>query len=347
MRIQEIHNEADLERLAVLAAEIWTEHYTPIIGPDQVRYMLEHFQNAEAMRRQIESEGYRYFVAEENGRYHGYCALRDEKNGSVFLSKLYIEKSCRGQGLGRLLLRESLDRMNPAPESVVWLTVNRNNAASIAAYRKIGFAETGEVTADIGNGFFMEDYRMEIPVSRLKQTDESLTELISAATISVRVRELGAQISRDFVDAVKADGQPLIVLGILKGSFIFLADLTRSLSIPVDVEFASLSSYGDEKRSSGTVQMQLSPRIDLKDRRVLVVEDIVDTGLTLSTLLDHLGKAGAREVRVCTLLDKTEARATDVPVDYVGFAAPLKFVVGYGLDAAQAYRQLPGLYELK
>lgn len=174
----------------------------------------------------------------------------------------------------------------------------------------------------------------------------NLKELISADRISDRVRELGEQISGDFSGSVTEE-HPLILLGILKGSFMFLADLARVISIPLEIEFATLSSYGNRLESSGTVKLQLSPPTDLKNRRVLVVEDIADTGRSLSTLLEHLKTQGAADVRLCTLLDKPDARIVDVPLDYVGFTVPKTYVVGYGLDAGQHYRQLPGIFELE
>lgn len=174
----------------------------------------------------------------------------------------------------------------------------------------------------------------------------NLKELISADRINDRVRELGEQISRDFFGSVTEE-RPLILLGILKGSFMFLADLARVISIPLEIEFAALSSYGNRLESSGTVELQLSPPTDLKNRCILVVEDIADTGRSLSALLDHLKKQDAADVRLCALLDKPDARIVEVPLDYIGFTVPKKYLVGYGLDAAQHYRQLPGIFELE
>ncbi len=146
---------------------------------------------------------------------------------------------------------------------------------------------------------------------------------------------------------MKPMGRPLILLGVLKGSFMFLADLTRRMSVPVEIEFAAMSSYGNCLASSGAVDLRLSPAVELANRRVLVVEDIIDTGRSLPKLLEHLRSLQPKEIRVCAFLDKPEARMVDVPVDYVGFAVPQKFVVGYGLDAAQQFRALNGVYELE
>ncbi len=181
----------------------------------------------------------------------------------------------------------------------------------------------------------------------MSQNHVHLKELISADRIAGRVAELAQQISDDFATEIEADGRPLILLGVLKGSFMFLADLARRITIPVEIEFASMSSYGNGLESSGTVDLRLSPSVDLAGRRVLIVEDIVDTGRSLAKLLEHLQLFRPKEVRVCVFLDKPEARVVGVAVDYIGFAVPQKFVVGYGLDAAQQYRALNGVCELE
>ena len=169
MSILGITTQPELKRLAVLAAKIWSEHYTPIIGAEQVRYMIERFQSEAVMQRQIEEENYHYFVAENGSEYYAYCALQGESEKSLFLSKLYVEKTFRGKGHGKILLLDSLERMNPAPETVVWLTVNKNNADSIAAYKRMGFTVVEELLTDIGNGFFMDDYRMQATIRELKR----------------------------------------------------------------------------------------------------------------------------------------------------------------------------------
>ena len=169
MQILEIATSSELQRLAVLAEEIWSEHYTPIIGAEQVRYMIERFQSAAVMQRQIEEENYRYFVAENDGNYCAYCALQEKGESTLFLSKLYVEKTFRGKGIGKKLLLESLERMNLTPETVVWLTVNKHNADSITAYKRMGFGVAEELLTDIGNGFFMDDYRMQATVRELKR----------------------------------------------------------------------------------------------------------------------------------------------------------------------------------
>jgi len=174
-----------------------------------------------------------------------------------------------------------------------------------------------------------------------------LKPLFSSDQIEGRVVELARRISDDFGKKIEVDGKPLVLLGILKGSFMFLADLARRISIPVEIDFVSLSSYGNRRESSGTVELLLAPSVDLADRHVLVVEDIIDTGRSLSKLLEYLRELHPKGISLCVLLNKSKARIVEVPVDYIGFEIPLKYVVGYGLDAAQHYRGLDGIFELQ
>ncbi|MHB0912845.1 MAG: hypoxanthine phosphoribosyltransferase [Armatimonadota bacterium] len=161
--------------------------------------------------------------------------------------------------------------------------------------------------------------------------------------IAARVRELGAEISDDY------KGRNLVIVGILKGSFVFLADLVRSISLPLTLDFITLSSYGGSTESSGTVRLAKDLDESVAGRDVLIVEDIVDTGWTLrmSRLKEVLLERGAASVRVCTLLDKPERRKVDVDLDYVGFVIPDEFVVGYGLDFDGLYRNLPDISIVK
>jgi len=162
--------------------------------------------------------------------------------------------------------------------------------------------------------------------------------LIAQADIERRVGELGARIDADY-----AESEELVLVGILKGSFIFLADLARRLTIPRRVEFLAVSSYGDRESDerSGAVRMIMDVRHDLAGRDVLVVEDIVDTGHTLAYLLKLLQARGPETLRTCTLLHKPERTEAEVPIDYLGFTIPDEWVVGYGLDYAERYRTLP------
>ncbi len=161
--------------------------------------------------------------------------------------------------------------------------------------------------------------------------------LLEAEQIAERIRELGKQISQDY------EGKELVLIGVLRGSFIFLSDLVRQISIPVVVDFVSISSYGSATTSSGIVRVTKDPDVNVEGKHVLIVEDIVDTGWTLkmSYLAEKLQAGKAESVRVCTLLDKPSRRKVDIELDYIGFEVPNEFVVGYGLDFDGLYRNLP------
>lgn len=174
----------------------------------------------------------------------------------------------------------------------------------------------------------------------MQQHEHPLEEVLSPAAISDRVRELGAQISAEM-------GDEPVLLGVLKGACIFLSDLARAMTVPVLVDFVRLASYGADTYSSGVITMSKPPELNLKGRSVLIVEDIVDTGRTVSWLLDHLQDLGARQVKVCAFIDKPERREVPLAIDYVGFNVPQGFLVGYGLDYNERYRQLAGVYEVK
>ncbi|MGI6101816.1 MAG: hypoxanthine phosphoribosyltransferase, partial [Bacillota bacterium] len=153
--------------------------------------------------------------------------------------------------------------------------------------------------------------------------------------IKAKVRELGEAISRDY------QGKRPMVVGILKGSLVFMADLIRSVTIPLSIDYVAISSYGRSTDSSGVVRIIKDLDEPIEGRHVLVVEDIVDTGLTLRYLLDNLQSRGPASLKVCTLLDKPSRRKVDIVPDYNGFEIPDEFVVGYGLDYAENYRNMP------
>jgi hypoxanthine phosphoribosyltransferase len=162
-------------------------------------------------------------------------------------------------------------------------------------------------------------------------------ELISKDAIHARIAELGAAITRDYAGAE----HDLVLVGVLKGSFLFLADLCRAIDLPLSVEFLGLQSYGDQTRSSGVVQITSDLTRPVEGKDVLVVEDIVDTGLTMEYLLDNLKLRLPRSVKIAALLHKPDRVIRPVVIDYLGFTIPDEFVVGYGLDYAQRYRNLP------
>jgi len=168
-----------------------------------------------------------------------------------------------------------------------------------------------------------------------------LKPIISRGQIQARLRELAAQINRDYA------GQPLLIVGILKGVFIFLADLVRLLEMPVRIDFVRLRSYGDRDSSSGRVAITKDLELDVTDRHVLIVEDIIDSGLTIQFFVQHLQQQRPKSLKVCCLLDKQERRTCSVPLDYVGFVVARGFLVGYGLDFAEDYRQFPDICELE
>jgi hypoxanthine phosphoribosyltransferase len=160
--------------------------------------------------------------------------------------------------------------------------------------------------------------------------------LIDEQTLQKRVAELGAQISRDYA------GQDLLLICILRGGMIFLVDLMRQITVPHQIDFMAISSYGSGARQSeGDVRLTLDLKTNIHDKNVLLVEDIIDSGHTLSYVLDFLTTRQPKSLRVCTLLDKKERREVDVPIHYCGFVIPNKFVFGYGLDLDEYYRNLP------
>jgi len=165
--------------------------------------------------------------------------------------------------------------------------------------------------------------------------------LFSRVEIAERIAELARQIDRDYA------GRELLMVGVLKGSFLFLADLVRAVKIPVIVDFVRIASYGSETQSSGIIEVRKDIELPIRDRHVLIVEDIVDSGLTLDALCARLNLREPASLRVCTLLDKTARRETEVQVDYVGFAIDDGFVVGYGLDLDERYRDLPDIFQVE
>lgn len=169
----------------------------------------------------------------------------------------------------------------------------------------------------------------------------NLEVLLSEQQIQARIKEIGADITRDY-----ADRNPLLI-GVLKGACFFLSDLLRAIDIRLSIEFIAISSYGSSIRTSGEVRILKDLDVPIEGRDIIVVEDIVDTGLTLSYLLANLKSRGAASVKLVALLDKYERRERNVQIDYLGFKIPDHFVVGYGLDFAERYRNLPFIAILK
>lgn len=169
----------------------------------------------------------------------------------------------------------------------------------------------------------------------------NLEILFSQERIQARIKELGAEITRDYA------GRNPLLIGVLKGACFFLSDLLRAIDTRLSIEFMAISSYGSSTRTSGEVRIMKDLDVPIEGREILVVEDIVDTGLTLSYLLANLKSRGAASVKLAALLDKYERREKEVKIDYLGFQIPDEFVVGYGLDFAERYRNLPFIAVLK
>lgn len=172
-------------------------------------------------------------------------------------------------------------------------------------------------------------------------TDNIQEILITKEEIQARTKELGAQITKDY------EGKDLLVICILKGALPFMADLIREIQLPLTIDFMAVSSYGDATTSSGAVMILKDLETNINGRNVLIVEDIIDTGLTLKYLIANLQARKPASLKICTLLDKPDRRKVDIKVDYKGFQIPDAFVVGYGLDFAELYRNLPDICILK
>jgi len=165
--------------------------------------------------------------------------------------------------------------------------------------------------------------------------------LISHDEIAKAVDRLAREIKRDY------QGKKPLLVGVLKGSFVFMADLIRQLDLPLELDFVRLSSYGAAKESSGKVRVVQGLKTPIKGRDVLVIEDIVDTGITISFLLDYLSKKKPASLKLCALTDKPSRHRVSVSIDYLGFTVPDKFIVGYGIDFDERFRYLPDIYAIE
>ena len=165
---------------------------------------------------------------------------------------------------------------------------------------------------------------------------DKIDVLFDEETLSQRIRQLGEQITADY----SAD-EPLVMVGVLKGSFLFLADLCRAVDLPVEIDFLGLSSYGDSEQSSGVVRVTQDLSRSIEGKHVIVVEDIVDTGLTMAYLLENLATRNPASVKIASLLHKPARTKVDIPIDYLGFEIPDRFVIGYRLDSQNKLRNLP------
>jgi hypoxanthine phosphoribosyltransferase len=171
----------------------------------------------------------------------------------------------------------------------------------------------------------------------VKMAEEKIEVMLSAERIEERIKEMAETISKDY------EGKRPLLIGVLKGAIIFLSDLIRHIKVPVEIDFMAVSSYGADTTSSGVVRIQKDLEQSITDKDVIIVEDIVDTGLTLNYLYDNLASRGPRSLKVVTLLDKPDRRKVKFNPDYCGFEIPDRFVIGYGLDYGENYRQLPDI----
>lgn len=168
-----------------------------------------------------------------------------------------------------------------------------------------------------------------------------LVPVIPREQLEKLVDDLADRINRDY------GSSNLIIIGVLKGAFVFLADLVRRLHIPLRIDFVRLASYGDQSESSGKVRITKNIEFSVEGEHVLVVEDIVDTGITLAWFLEQMRALQPESLKVCALIDKTERRQLEIPLDYVGIRVEKGFLVGYGLDYSEKHRNLPGIYEVQ
>ncbi|MBN1369614.1 MAG: hypoxanthine phosphoribosyltransferase [Dehalococcoidaceae bacterium] len=174
----------------------------------------------------------------------------------------------------------------------------------------------------------------------MEKSEQELISIFAPADIAEAVAGLAGRISSDY------SASELLVLGILKGSFIFLADIVRMITVPLEIDFMRLSSYGSSTRTCGKVKMLMEPHTCVTGRHVLLVEDIVDSGLTTAYALDYIKKRNPLSLKMCALIDKHERRLKTIQIDYTGFSVEGGFLVGYGLDRDEKYRNLPGIYSI-
>ncbi|WP_010167035.1 hypoxanthine phosphoribosyltransferase [Candidatus Epulonipiscium viviparus] len=172
-------------------------------------------------------------------------------------------------------------------------------------------------------------------------SDILIEKLIGEEEITRRIREIGQQISDDYA------GEEILLLCVLKGGVMFMTELAKNISIPLNMDFMSVSSYGNEVVSSGVIKILKDLDEPINDKHIIIVEDIIDSGCTLSYLRNILEARGPKSIKICTLLDKPQTRKVEVNVDYVGFNIPDEFVVGYGLDYQQKYRNLPYIAKVR
>ncbi len=170
--------------------------------------------------------------------------------------------------------------------------------------------------------------------------DNSPEIIVTQTQVKKRIDELGEQISKDYKDC------QLVLIAVLKGAFIFAADLARAINLNLEIDFIRVASYGDATTTSGTIRLTKAPEIDLKGKDIIIVEDIIDTGTTITWLEQYFAEQKASSLKICTLVDKTERRTEEVNIDYVGFSLNEGFIIGYGMDYNERFRNLPDICTL-
>ncbi len=226
------------------------------------------------------------------------------------------------------------------PSAVVWVPGHRGDQRFVATERSQGTIWIGLISARETLPWVSRQGKQQAVEGRMHR--DIARVLISTEELQVRIAELGAQITADY-----AGVGDLLLVGVLKGCAIFMVDLARSIDLPLAIDFIAVASYGASTESSGVVRLLKDLDTDIAGRHVLIVEDIIDSGLTLAYLRGQLLRRNPASLRICTLLNKPERRIADVPIDYLGFDIPNEFVVGYGLDYAEHYRNLPYIGILK
>ncbi len=325
--------QQQVPQLAVETLTLPVPGTTPLSGPWHVEV------RSTAPPLPSDSAARRWWISIDQEQLDGPLLLRRRQAGDRF-------RPAGGQG-SRLVQDFFVDQKIPrslrnawpilaTPTSIVWIAGLRVDArfqATAATKHTLWIGITAAEPFDIHHDTQHEEQAMHKDIDRV---------LISAEELQAKVRTLGQQISRDYTDA-----DNLIMVGVLKGCIMFMVDLARAIDLPLSIDFIAISSYGKSTESSGVVRLLKDLDTDIAGRHVLIVEDIIDSGLTLAYLIGQLARRGPASLRICTLLNKPERRTADVSIDYLGFDIPNEFVVGYGLDYGERYRNLPYIGVLK
>ncbi len=283
------------------------------------------------------SDIYKTYILEKDGVIVGviqFWSLFEEAE----ITLLAIKKEFQNKGYGKILLEKSIQFLQKNNVRFVYLEVAVDNKQAIKLYEKLGFEPITVRKGYYSDGKDAIVMKKNIRSSQLEIKGRKLELLISQEQINQKVLEIADLINKEF------EGEELYVVGILKGSFMFFADLVRNLKGKVYIDFMQVSSYKTGMESLGEVIFIKDMSIDIKDKNVLIVDDIIDTGRTLKALVEALSLRHPKKLKTAVLLDKKERREVDYDADYAGFIIPDKFVVGYGLDWAEEGRNLKEIY---